>query len=299
MKHGKVGSLHLLIVLLVCVTCITGCAKRESEALFSETVMNQSLAPAPTPASPADNSRMQASNTGGNSFIVPEGRKLIYTATIEMVVPNPSEIAKVIDTELKNFGAYASGQNIWEDSVSYEIRVPVDRLGRFLDLLPNLGKVRKQTIQARDVTDYYYDLENRIKNKRILVERYQSYLKNAKNVEDLLNIEQFLNDATTELESLEGSFKGLVKQVDYATVQLTIESSVRSSTSRPTLWEQLRNLFVAFGTGIQTFIVIIVGILIYGIPLLFVVLLFWWLAFGRIGLVRKLFKFVRAKKPSA
>jgi hypothetical protein len=145
------------------------------------------------------------------------------------------------------------------------------------------------------VTEYYYDLENRVKNKRILVERYQTYLKNAKNVEDLLNVERFLNDATTELESLEGSFRGLVKQVDYATISLTLEPLVTTNASSSTLGEQLRNLFTSFGSFLQSAVVILVALVIYGIPLVLILALLWLLLFGRVGLVKKLFKLVNRK----
>lgn len=274
---------------------VFGCSKSAPLQSFSrsDSVMNKSVSEAPA-MSPIKESAQAAA--ASSNIQVPAGRKLIYTASVEIVVTKPNDIVKILNTELANFGGYVASQDIWEDGITYEIRVPVENLNRFMDLLPNLGKIRRQTLQAQDVTDYYYDLENRVKNKRILVERYQTYLKSAKNVEDLLNIERFLNDATAELESLEGSFKGLVKQVDYATVTLTIESEIKSSASKPTLWERLRDLFIGFGSGIQSFAVIIVAILLYGIPLLVVVLLFWWLLFGKIGLLRKLFRIVGMTK---
>ncbi|HON89084.1 MAG TPA: DUF4349 domain-containing protein [Spirochaetia bacterium] len=274
---------------------VFGCSKSAPLQSFSrsDSVMNKSVSEAPA-MSPIKESAQAAA--ASSNIQVPAGRKLIYTASVEIVVTKPNDIVKILNTELANFGGYVASQDIWEDGITYEIRVPVENLNRFMDLLPNLGKIRRQTLQAQDVTDYYYDLENRVKNKRILVERYQTYLKSAKNVEDLLNIERFLNDATAELESLEGSFKGLVKQVDYATVTLTIESEIKSSASKPTLWERLRDLFIGFGSGIQSFAVIIVAILLYGIPLLVVVLLFWWLLFGKIGLLRKLFRLVGMTK---
>lgn len=284
-----------IVLLGICTLCVFSCSQNAPARGFSgaDAVMNKSVPEAPAMSSKQEAARSQA---GSSNIQVPAGRKLIYTASVEIVTANPQEIVKILNTELVNFGGYVASQDIWEDGITYEVRVPVEKLNRFMDLLPNLGKIRRQSLQARDVTDYYYDLENRVKNKRILVERYQTYLKSAKNVEDLLNIERFLNDATADLESLEGSFKGLVNQVDYATVTLTIESEIKSSSSKPTLWERLRDLFIAFGSGIQSFVVIIVGILLYGIPLILVAILFWWLLFGKVGLLRKLFKLAGVSK---
>jgi hypothetical protein len=225
-----------------------------------------------------------------------DGRKLIYTANLTIAVQDIQDAAKKLESQLAEYRAYTSSQDWYENSVSFEIKVPVEHFNALLNALGANGKIRHKNVQARDVTEYYYDLENRVKNKRILVERYQTYLKNAKNVEDLLNVERFLNDATTELESLEGNFRGLVKQVDFATISLTMESQVQGSSGQPTLWERLRNLFASFGSIVQTGIVIIVALIIYGVPLILVLALLWMLAFGRIGLVKKLFSLMSNRK---
>ncbi|WP_304221422.1 DUF4349 domain-containing protein [Gracilinema caldarium] len=230
------------------------------------------------------------------SIVIPEGRKLIYTANITIAVSNVQNGAKKLEDQLVNFKAYVASQDWYENSVTYEIKVPVDQFDPLMETLGASGKVRRKNVQARDVTEYYYDLENRVKNKRILVERYQTYLKNAKTVEDLLNVERFLNDATTELESLEGNFRGLVKQVDYATINLTIEPEVSAGTGEPGFFDQLKNLFAAFGAFLQTVLVIMIGTVLYGVPLVLLAALLWWLLLGRIGLLRKLFALVAVRK---
>ncbi|AEJ19013.1 DUF4349 domain-containing protein [Gracilinema caldarium] len=224
-----------------------------------------------------------------------DGRKLIYTASLTIAVPEVQDAAKKLETQLTAFKAYIASQDWYESSISYEIKVPVEHFHALLESLGSAGKIRRKTVQARDVTEYYYDLENRVKNKRILVERYQTYLRNAKNVEDLLNVERFLNDATTDLESLEGSFRGLVKQVEYATISLTLEPLVTTSTSSPTLGERLRNLFNSFSSFLQSAIVILIALIIYGIPLVLILALLWLLLFGRVGLVKKIFILVNRK----
>ncbi|MCA1949181.1 MAG: DUF4349 domain-containing protein [Treponema sp.] len=247
----------------------------------------------------SDEASPQAAPTASGmnpSAVIPEGRKLIYTASITIAIPNVQNGAKKLEAQLVNFKAYVASQDWYENSVTYEIKVPVDQFGPLMETLGASGKVRRKNVQARDVTEYYYDLENRVKNKRILVERYQTYLKNAKTVEDLLNVERFLNDATTELESLEGNFRGLVKQVDYATINLTIEPEVSTGTGEPSFFDQLKNLFAAFGAFLQTVLVILIGTVLYGVPLVLLAALLWWLLLGRIGLLRKLFALVTARK---
>lgn len=291
--YGRVMVSALVLALL------SGCSRTPSEAGISSksaALMSESA--------PAVAERKALSDSGaGDSMPDPkradaqvDGRKLIYTANLTIAVQDIQDAAKKLESQLAEYKAYTASQDWYENSVSFEIKVPVEHFNALLDALGSKGKIRHKNVQARDVTEYYYDLENRVKNKRILVERYQTYLKNAKNVEDLLNVERFLNDATTELESLEGNFRGLVKQVDFATISLTMESQVQGTSGQPTLWERLRNLFVSFGSIVQTGIVIIVALIIYGIPLILVLALLWMLAFGRIGLVKKLFSLMSNRK---
>ncbi len=227
---------------------------------------------------------------------VPEARKLIYTAHVELVAPDPRVAVQELEKRLASFEAYTSSQDVYAGSISLEVRVPVSRFQEFLNWVDTLGKVRRKNVQARDVTDQYYDLENRVKNKRILVERYQTYLKNAKNIEDLLNIERFLNEALAELESLEGQFRGLVKQVDYATVNVTFESEVSVRIGDPGLGQSLKNLLASYSFVLQRIVVVLIGIILYGIPLAILSALLWFLLFGRVGLLKKLFRLVSSNE---
>ncbi len=308
---GSLGFLRKtsVAVLLAFPLVLSACSKgsplflsRPVESPQDRAVLSEA-APVPSNRSTIQSEKMLASgesspqaaptDSGMNSTaIIPEGRKLIYTARISIAVPNVSHGAKKLEAQLADFKAYAASQDWYENSVTYEIKVPVDQFGPLMETLGGAGKVRQKKVQARDVTEYYYDLENRVKNKRILVERYQTYLKNAKTVEDLLNVERFLNDATTELESLEGNFRGLVKQVDYATINLTIEPELATGTGELPFFDQLKNIFVSFGVFLQKVLVLLIGVVLYGVPLVLLAALLWWLLVGRIGLLRKLFKLV-------
>jgi hypothetical protein len=162
----------------------------------------------------------------------------------------------------------------------------------------DLGEVKSKNISVEDVTDRFYDLENRIKNKRILMERYQQYLEEAESVEDLLSIERALNEVITEIERLEGSYKQLSNLIAYSTlnIELSLPSYEKETGTLPSIREGLRR----FGSAVLTFlyylIFVIVGIVIFGVPVLGVAALLYYLSFGKIGLVRKLFRSLSGKR---
>jgi hypothetical protein len=45
----------------------------------------------------------------------------------------------------------------------------------------------------------------------------------------------------------------------------------------------------------STIVVILLGIIVYGIPTIIILFFIYWLFFGKIGLVKKSFKFVSGK----
>jgi hypothetical protein len=64
----------------------------------------------------------------------------------------------------------------------------------------------------------------------------------------------------------------------------------------PTLAERIKELFRGFGGFLSGLALALVGIVIYGIPILLLVFFFFWILFGKIGLLKKLWKAAAGKK---
>ena len=89
----------------------------------------------------------------------------------------------------------------------------------------------------------------------------------------------------------------LANLVDFATVALDLYGPVAvGSYTGPTLGERIKELFGGFGDFVATVLVVLVGIVIYGIPVLLLLALLFWLCFGRIGLMKKLWRIAAGKK---
>ncbi|GAO29646.1 hypothetical protein JCM15548_11858 [Geofilum rubicundum JCM 15548] len=65
-------------------------------------------------------------------------------------------------------------------------------------------------------------MEIRLDNKRNYLERYNDLLKQAKNVQEILEIEEKIRVLEEEIESTTGRLKYLSDLVDYSTLNLTI-----------------------------------------------------------------------------
>jgi hypothetical protein len=110
-----------------------------------------------------------------------------------------------------------------------------------------LGTVYSRSVNGDDVTEKYIDVEARLKNKIALRDRLKQLLNKATEVKDILAIETELNRVQADIDSMEGIIKSLKGQVDFATVELSLE---RKQILGPIgyvfkgLWWGVKKLFV-------------------------------------------------------
>ena len=144
-----------------------------------------------------------------------------------------------------------------------------------------------------DITEQFYDLKTRLETKKVLQERLSGYLKNAKNTEDRVRIERELNSCISEIETMEGRMRRMQNQIDFSTINIELQLPYRTTTKGfefPSLSNGLRK----FGGNLLDFFILLLQAVCYiticGIPLVALVAFLFWLLFGKIGLLKKLFK---------
>jgi len=242
-----------------------------------------------------------AYRAGGESApeAVPENveRKLLRRADIELRVENLEAADAALGALMERCGAYAASTGISENYHRYTIRVPSLSYAAFLDGAAGLGKIQRRSENAEDVTLRYYDLEGRLETKRELLKTFQSYLGKARNIEEILSVERRIAELQNEIEGTGKELRNLANKIDFATIDLTLNGPVASVPYRgPTLGERTKELFSGFGAFLSTIVVALAGIVIYGIPILLLVIFFFWLLFGRVGLLKKLWRTAMGKK---
>ena len=226
----------------------------------------------------------------------PTDRKLVSTGSMDLVVDDLEKAEASIRSSVEKVSGYVSSMNRWSDSFSMTVKVPAEEFDGFAETAAGFGDVRSKQIDVQDVTDRYYDLEHRIRNKEILVERLRGYLERAEDIEEILKVERELNETVTELERLEGSFRNLSHLVAFSTLTLSVRlpSYASDHGPLPSLRDGLKEFgYTAAGVFYSIFFVLM-GIIVFGVPSVLVVGLLYWLGFGRIGLIRKFFRRLRS-----
>jgi hypothetical protein len=156
-------------------------------------------------------------------------RKIIFTGTVELVVEQFDPIPAKIAALAKQFNAYVSKSTIGGSPGTprrgqWTIRVPVDRYEDLLDAARELGEIKSISSNSQDVSDEYYDVDARMRNKTLEEDRLQKLLSdNTGRMADVLTIEKELTRVRGEIEQLKGRLRVLNDLSAMSTVNLNVQ----------------------------------------------------------------------------
>jgi hypothetical protein len=239
-----------------------------------------------------------AAPENGQETAAPEkGRKLIKSARIQIRVENFEEAAAGIGAILERYQAYASNSSLRANSGSYTLKIPSVHYESVLQEIGNTGKVLHRSETMEDTTLRYYDLEGKLSTRLELLKTFQSYLGKANSIDEIMTVEKRIAELQQEIDWYGSQLADLSHLIDYATINLELVGPAsESSYYKPTVKDRIGGLFQSFSGVASTALVVIVGILIFGIPALLIIILLFWILFGKIGLIRRIWCLVRAEK---
>lgn len=189
-------------------------------------------------------------------------KKNIKTGGITFKSDDIDEDYQAVIALLPKYEAYVENENQTksEQRINYDltIRVPSKQYDSLYNGLSNLaGRVDHKYTNLQDVTERYYDLQTRIKNKQVLEQRYLDLLAKASEVKDMLEIERQLNEVRTEIENLQGQFNYLSQQVSMSTLQLSFYEVLPytfEDTQRPGFGNRILSALSNGWQGMQFFV---------------------------------------------
>ena len=156
-------------------------------------------------------------------------RKIIYTAKLDLVVEDFSPIPAKVSALANRFDGYIAGSDISGSAGSrrngsWEVRVPVDRYEQFLDAARGLGELRSEGCDSEDVSDEFYDLDSRIRNKQKEETRLLKLLEDATGkLEEILKVEKELSRVRGEIERMQGRIRIINDLTAMTKVNLSVE----------------------------------------------------------------------------
>lgn len=208
-------------------------------------------------------------------------KKIIKTATLKLEVKNFKTYSDIVHRATKQYGGYVSNeeQNQSEEKkeATISIKVPVEQFESLLNQLPSdSDKIVEKKITTEDVTGEIVDTKSRLQAKEQMRLKYLEFLKQAKNMEDVLKVQSEINDIQEEMESASGRINYLSHQSAYSTINLTFYQLLPGFVPADVTPGFLSRTLAAFKTGFNFIAELFIGIISIW-PLLLAVIFVWYL----------------------
>lgn len=187
-------------------------------------------------------------------------KKLIKTAEVSFAVNKLNLTYEQITGFVKKYKGYISEEREYKSntsiSKSLQVQIPTDHFDAFIEELSKEVKVfDRKNIHVEDVTDTYIDTEARLNSKRNLEQRYLEILRQAKNVEEIINIEKELENIRFEIESSQSRLAQLNKSIRYSGIQIQFYEKLADKSE---LLYKIKNAFTDGWRGFLYSIVFII-----------------------------------------
>ncbi|MEO8744599.1 MAG: DUF4349 domain-containing protein [Candidatus Dormiibacterota bacterium] len=114
----------------------------------------------------------------------------------------------------------ASNDQIRTGVISF--MVPAANFDNVIDQLSSVGKVQSEHITGNDVSAQYVDLQARLANEEAQRDAMLALLKEAKNISDIINVQNQIGQITQQIEQLKGQIAYFDHNTAFSTVTVTL-----------------------------------------------------------------------------
>jgi hypothetical protein len=169
------------------------------------------------------------------------------------------------------------------------ISVPSDRLDAVIDDLSTVGKVIRSTSTSENVGAQIVDTQSRLETMRVSVERVRAFLKDAKDLTQIVTLEAELTRRQSDLEALEAQLASLKGSVARSPIEisLTTEPGVIAPPETATgFLAGLKGGWTAFTASLSVLLTVVGALLPFAVVAAFLAMPLWWyLRRRRVGTV--------------
>ncbi len=241
-----------LPIVAVGICMLLGCEAQKPSGEFRR----GAAAPSPTVGGAPSDLKLEAGAIGRPV----ENRKIIYRAKIELAVedfePVPSAVAELV----KKVDGYVADSTLGGTpgiarQGTWKVRVPVARFDEFVASAKGIGELITASTQSEDVSEEYFDIEARIRNKTKEEERILKLLEERTGkLADVIEVERELSRVREETERMQGRIRMLADLTTFTTVDISV-SEIRGYVppAAPDLSTRVRRTFAESVDGLRVF----------------------------------------------
>ncbi|MEO6329703.1 MAG: DUF4349 domain-containing protein [Ginsengibacter sp.] len=215
---------------------------------------------------PAFDTSVSAQSSPGSASKEDWDKKIIKTAYLKLEVTNFKTYADVIHKAAKQYGGYIANeeQNQTEDKIetTIAIKVPVEQFDAIMNDLPSTAsKIIEKKITSDDVTGEVVDTKSRLEAKRQMRLKYLEFLKQSKNMAEVLQVQNEINNIQEQIESASGRINYLSHQSSFSTINLIYYQPLPGYVPTDKTPGFAYRIIEAFKTGLGFMTEIFIGII--------------------------------------
>jgi hypothetical protein len=154
-------------------------------------------------------------------------RKVIRTASLDLLVAKPSETVAELQWLVEKLGGYIESEQLdggdQAKNGTVRIWVPSDRVGETILAIRKLAKrVDSEQVTASDVTRQVVDMNATLVNYRAEEAQYLEIMKRTGSIKDVLAVSERLADVRGRIERLQSELQYLSHQTEMAAISVSM-----------------------------------------------------------------------------
>lgn len=152
------------------------------------------------------------------------GRVILRTAWQTIGARDVRAAVTQVQAIAQSAGGFVESSSVaGDDGADVKLRIPSAGLDAAMDRIARVGSETSRRVFARDVTEEVVDLQAVLANKTALRDRLRALLAQAKDVKDIVAVEEQLTRLQGEIDSMEGRLKSIRAQADLSSLSVEIE----------------------------------------------------------------------------
>ena len=224
----------LSTVLLTLAVALSGCSRQKSELQTRLSTSEQKPIAEPIEAPKTGNYSLDQTEKAV-SVEAAVDRKIIRDANLTIEVVSTTEAQQRVTSIAETLGGFVvtSEARQRQDSepakrtldIKLVIRVPSGQFNAALEQIEKLAtNLPERNVTGQDVTEEFIDLDARLKTQKALELQFLDIMKQAKKVDDALEVQSQIADVRTEIEKLEGRRRFLESKSSLSTITVNIHT---------------------------------------------------------------------------
>ncbi len=188
------------------------------------------------------------------------------------------------------------------------IKIKPDMLDKLMEIAGTGVEVIKSNVSSEDITADYSDTKIRLKTQVEGLKKYYEFLKKAKNVDEILAIQDSINTITEDIESMKGQIRMWDALVGEATLTITLQQKddpvkvvkeIKWDALTPSdMWRLISNGFITIVNTIVSILQWLIIFLVSVSPLLLIAGIILIIVFSRMKKKNKVAQAKATEKPT-